>query len=161
MLDSVRSILSSGRPDDAISGELAELLGFDELDLVSDILSNRGQFLEEPMTPNEPTLTSHPSKGKGKEIGGLLWLRRGKSLMRSSQIREVLRLIKSEDAWKNSCRQMRPDLCLPVPQSVTSLLQITVYRILRKAARKTRDSTSRVHFSLEHGRWRYAFSVWK
>ncbi|KAF9782806.1 hypothetical protein BJ322DRAFT_172765 [Thelephora terrestris] len=61
MLDSVRSILSSGRPDDAISGELAELLGFDNLELVTDILCNRGQFFE------EQPLTSLPSKGKGKQ----------------------------------------------------------------------------------------------
>lgn len=69
MLDTVRSILSSGRPDDAISGELAELIGFDELDLVSDILNNRGQFFEEPRIINEARLTPLPSKGKGKEIG--------------------------------------------------------------------------------------------
>ena len=69
MLGSVRSILSSGRPDDAISGELAELLGFDELELVSNILSNRSQFFEAPEVINEPTLTLLPSKGKGKEIG--------------------------------------------------------------------------------------------
>ena len=80
MLDSVRSILSSGRPDDTISGELVELLGLDELDLVSDILSNRGQFLEEPVMSNEPALTSRPPKGKGKEIGDLLWLWGRKSL---------------------------------------------------------------------------------
>lgn len=64
MLDSVRLILSSGRPDDAISVELAELLGFDELELVSDILSNRSQFFEEPRAVNEPTLTPLPSKSK-------------------------------------------------------------------------------------------------
>lgn len=71
MLESVRSILSSGRPDDAISGELAELLGFDELDLVSDILSNRSQFFELQRVINEPTLPPLPLKGKGKEIGNL------------------------------------------------------------------------------------------
>jgi len=72
MLDSVRSILSSGRPDDAISGELVELLGFDELELISDILSNRSQFFEEPRVTNEPTLAPNPSKSGGKEIGNLL-----------------------------------------------------------------------------------------
>jgi antiviral helicase SLH1 len=71
MLDSVRSILFSGRADDAISGELAELLGFDELDLVSDILSNRGQFFEEMGATDEPVLILLPSKGKGKETGNL------------------------------------------------------------------------------------------
>ena len=57
MLDSVRLILSSGRPDDAISGELAELLGFDQLEFVSEILSNRSQFFGGPGT------------AKGNEIG--------------------------------------------------------------------------------------------
>jgi antiviral helicase SLH1 len=63
MLDSVRSILSSGRPDDAISGELAELLGLDNLELVTEILCNRGQFFKEQLLP------SLPSKGKGKQPG--------------------------------------------------------------------------------------------
>lgn len=67
MLDSVRSILSSGRPDDAISGELAELLGFDELELATEILSNRSQFFEELRVINEPTPTYLLSKGG--EIG--------------------------------------------------------------------------------------------
>jgi len=71
MLDSVRYILSSGRPDDAISGELAELLGFHDLDLVSNILSNRSQFFEEPRVIDELTPTPLPSKGKGKETGNL------------------------------------------------------------------------------------------
>lgn len=69
MLDSVRSILSSGRPDDAISGELAELLGFDELELATEILSNRSQFFEELRVINEPTPT--PLLSKGGEIGNL------------------------------------------------------------------------------------------
>ena len=71
MLDSVRSILSSGRPDDAISGELAELLGFDELELVSDILSNRSQFLEASLIVDESIPTYSPSKHKEKETGDL------------------------------------------------------------------------------------------
>ena len=71
MLDSVRSILSSGRPDDAISGELAELLGFDELELVSEILSNRSQLFDEPRVVNEQTPTPFTSKSKGAEIGKL------------------------------------------------------------------------------------------
>ena len=67
MLDSVRSILSSGRPDDAICGELAELLGFDELELATEILSNRSQFFEEMRVINEPTPTYLLLKGG--EIG--------------------------------------------------------------------------------------------
>lgn len=64
MLDSVRLILSSGRPDDAISGELAELLGFDQLEFVSEILSNRSQFFEEPRGTQAP-----PLKVTGDGIG--------------------------------------------------------------------------------------------
>ena len=63
MLDSIRSILFSGRSDNAISGELAEFLGFDNLELASDALRNRGQFFE------EQTLTPLPSKGEGKPPG--------------------------------------------------------------------------------------------
>lgn len=82
MLDTVRSILSSGRPDDAISVELAELLGFDELELVTAILNNRSQFLEEPRVIKESSITPLPSKGKGKEIGNLLSVIAGESAYR-------------------------------------------------------------------------------
>ena len=81
ILDSVRSILFSGRPDEAISGELAELLGFDELDLVSDILSNRNQFFEKLGVIDEPTLAPLPPKGKVKEIGNSSLDRNGRSCL--------------------------------------------------------------------------------
>ena len=95
MLDSVRSILSSGRPDDAICGELAELLGFGELELelVSEILSNRSQFFEEPRIIHEPTPTSLLSKGKGKETGKLC----------SGVTKEVVHIILSDS------RSLAPD----------------------------------------------------
>lgn len=41
LLGSIRAIISSNRGDDAISGELAEIIGFDEIDLVMDILKDR------------------------------------------------------------------------------------------------------------------------
>lgn len=77
MLESVQSILLSGRPDDVISGDLADLLGLEELDLVSDILSNRHQFFEQPRLIDEPALTPLPPKGKGKETGNLSWAAKG------------------------------------------------------------------------------------
>ena len=126
MLDSVRSILSSGRPDDAISSELAELLGFHELELVSDILSNRSQFFEEPRVINEPTLAPFPSKGKGKGIGNSPSVATKRLLMLSSQTRGTLHLIRSEGGWKNSYKQMLLDHCSPVLQSVTSFHQTAV-----------------------------------
>ena len=73
MLDSVRSILLSGQSDDAISGELAELVGFDELELVSSILSDRDQFFGEPRVANELAINPLPQK---KESGNLCRLRR-------------------------------------------------------------------------------------
>ncbi|KAG6837982.1 hypothetical protein H0H93_008376 [Arthromyces matolae] len=44
---SIRAILSSDRGDDVISGELAEIVGFDDIDLVMDILKDRFVVLQE------------------------------------------------------------------------------------------------------------------
>lgn len=41
LLDSLRTILSSDRHDDAISGEIAEIIGFDDIDLVMNIIQER------------------------------------------------------------------------------------------------------------------------
>ncbi|RDB22853.1 putative helicase mug81 [Hypsizygus marmoreus] len=41
LLGPLYTVLSSDRPDDIISGEIAELIGFDEIDLVMDILKER------------------------------------------------------------------------------------------------------------------------
>jgi hypothetical protein len=118
MLDSVRSILFSGRPDDAISGELAELLGFDNLELASDILRNRDQFFEEQI------IISPPSKSKGKPPGRSSLSAEGEFSQPSSQTRGALHLIKSGGAWKNSCKRMYPGRCSPVLQSVTVLSNV-------------------------------------
>lgn len=163
MLHSVRSILSSGRPDDAISGELAELLGFDELDLVSDILSNRGQFFEELSVIDEPTLAPLPQKGKGKEIGGL-------SLVAIGEVIHAIvsdpRSLAPDQARRRIEEQLQANASRPLftgtAVSHIASLNHSASRIkLRRAARKTRDSTSRVHLSFEHGRWRCTFSAWK
>lgn len=47
LLRSLHSILSSSRPNDAISEELAEMLGFDELELLVEILDARGSITNE------------------------------------------------------------------------------------------------------------------
>lgn len=166
MLESVRSILSSDRPDEAISGELAELLGFDELDLVTDILNNRGQFFEgsRPRAIDGPTLTPLPPKGKGKDIGELyLNVMQGITYATVSDPRsldpdQVRRRIE-EQLQANASRPLFTGIAV----SHTASPGYGPSRIkLKRAARKTiGDSTSRIHFSLER-RWRgYAFSVRK
>jgi antiviral helicase SLH1 len=163
MLGSVRSILSSGRPDDTISGELAELLGFDELDLVTDILSNRNQFLEEPRVINEPTLTQLPPKGKGKETGNL-------SLPAQEEVAHVTvsdsRRFAPDQVRRRMEQQLQANASRPlftgtaVSHTVSSNCSTSRVK-LRRVARKARGSASCVHFSLEYGWWRCAFSIWK
>ena len=41
VLHSLSDLLSSPRPDDAISEQLAEILGFEELDLAMEVLNDR------------------------------------------------------------------------------------------------------------------------
>jgi len=43
----VMAILQSKRPDDDISAELAELLGFEDIDLVMELIHNRSQIVEQ------------------------------------------------------------------------------------------------------------------
>ncbi|KAE8216301.1 hypothetical protein CF327_g478 [Tilletia walkeri] len=47
VLKSVENILASGAPDEAVSEQLADLLGFDHLDLVSDAIANRAALVQE------------------------------------------------------------------------------------------------------------------
>ncbi|KAL4241461.1 Sec63-domain-containing protein [Abortiporus biennis] len=68
LVDALYSILSSNKPNDAISEQLVELIGFDDIDLATSILAQRSdftselyQYLERRETPN------HSSKGKERE----------------------------------------------------------------------------------------------
>jgi antiviral helicase SLH1 len=165
LLESVRAILFSGRSDDAISGELADLLGLglEELDLVSDILSNRNQFFGEPGLINEPTFVYLPPKGKGKETGDLpSAATEGVTYATASDPRSLapdqVRRRMEEQLQANASRPLFSGTAV----SHTASLDHAISRLkLRRAARKTRNSTSRVHFSLEQRWWRCAFSVWK
>ncbi|PCH41279.1 Sec63-domain-containing protein [Wolfiporia cocos MD-104 SS10] len=47
LLPSLSSILASSRPDEAISEELAEMIGFDKIELVMKILANRAAVVQE------------------------------------------------------------------------------------------------------------------
>lgn len=47
LLQSIHSILSSGRNDDHISEELAEICGFDHIDLVMEMLNDRSTTVKE------------------------------------------------------------------------------------------------------------------
>jgi len=162
MLDSVRSILSSGRPDDAISGELAELLGFDELELVTDILNNRDQFFEEPRVINEQIPDPLPSKGKGKETGNLPPIvteepaHSAVSDPRSLAPDQVRRRME-EQLQANASRPLFTGTAVSrIVPSNCGASRVESKRV----ARSTRDSTSRLHFSLERG-WCCIFSVWE
>lgn len=73
-LEPLHSLLSSSRPDDEISGELAELVGFDNIDLSMQLLANRHEAAQQISvylqgTPQDPapSLVNGRGKGKGKE----------------------------------------------------------------------------------------------
>ena len=50
LLATLRSTLSSHQPNDDISGDLAELVGFDDIELVMEILDNRAFIVQEVST---------------------------------------------------------------------------------------------------------------
>lgn len=47
LLATLQSALSSSRPNDDISGEIAELIGFEDIELVMEILDNRMSVVQE------------------------------------------------------------------------------------------------------------------
>lgn len=47
LLSSLDAVLSSSRPDDAIQEELLDLIGFDHLDLITDVLQERSAVARE------------------------------------------------------------------------------------------------------------------
>lgn len=50
LLQPLNSLLSSSRPNDSISEELAEMIGFEEIELVMEILSERDSICQEVFT---------------------------------------------------------------------------------------------------------------
>lgn len=50
LVQSLQSILTSNRTDDEISGELVELLGYDELDNVIGIINDRESVIVQVLT---------------------------------------------------------------------------------------------------------------
>jgi hypothetical protein len=46
VVEDISSLLSSTRPDDAISGELADLVGFEDIELVAELLTSRSYFVD-------------------------------------------------------------------------------------------------------------------
>jgi len=162
MLNSVRSILSSGRPDDVISGELAELLGFDELELVSDILNNQGQFFGERRVINEPTPAPLPLGGKGKESNS-------SSIPTEDPAHST---VSDPGSLAPDQVRKRMEKQLQVNASGPLFTGTAVSRVVpssccasrvesKTVARSTRDPAPRLHFSSEHGWWCRVFSVWE
>ncbi len=47
IFNSLNDLLSSSKPDDAISEPLAELLGFEELEIVTEVLRDRPKVAQE------------------------------------------------------------------------------------------------------------------
>lgn len=46
VVEAISSLLSNTRPDDAISGELADLVGFEDIELVAELLTSRSYFVD-------------------------------------------------------------------------------------------------------------------
>ncbi|KAH9940596.1 Sec63-domain-containing protein [Amylocystis lapponica] len=65
LLQNVLATLSSGRPDDAIAEELAETIGFDNIELVMDILANRDVAVQEVSEYIRQTQANGPPKSVG------------------------------------------------------------------------------------------------
>ena len=45
ILEAISRILSTSRPDEAISGELADVVGFEDIELVAGLLTSRSYFM--------------------------------------------------------------------------------------------------------------------
>jgi antiviral helicase SLH1 len=45
VVEAISGLLSSTRPDDAISSELADLVGFEDIELVTELLTSRSYFV--------------------------------------------------------------------------------------------------------------------
>lgn len=53
MLPAIRSILLSSKPDEVASIELAELVGFEEIELVSEVMTHRRASADKVSFPRE------------------------------------------------------------------------------------------------------------
>lgn len=71
LLGSLHTILSSDRHNDDISGEIAEMVGFDEIDLVMDMLNERAAVVHELEGVVDLPLRSEPSTSAGLHATGL------------------------------------------------------------------------------------------
>ncbi|KAG9002686.1 hypothetical protein FRB94_003721 [Tulasnella sp. JGI-2019a] len=69
LLPTLAGLLVSDQSDDAISEEVLELLGFDEMDLVSEVLQDRKRVSFELLNsePRENALVGYYSKGKQRD----------------------------------------------------------------------------------------------
>jgi hypothetical protein len=47
VLPTLKALLASPKSNDELGGELLDLFGFDRMDIIPEILSNRRQFIEE------------------------------------------------------------------------------------------------------------------
>lgn len=65
VLEHISGILSTTLPDDAISGELADLVGFDDIEIVAELLASRSYFVN-VLSGRDRTTFENSTSGKPK-----------------------------------------------------------------------------------------------
>jgi antiviral helicase SLH1 len=66
----ISSVLSSNRPDEEVQAELTDLVGFDDLDFIIEILAHKTQIIESSSSPaqHEPTGRRLLSKSQREDV---------------------------------------------------------------------------------------------
>ncbi|KAI0082569.1 Sec63-domain-containing protein [Panus rudis PR-1116 ss-1] len=120
VLSSLMSTLSSSRPDEVISEELAETIGFDEIELVMEILANRQQVAKEVSeylaSGKEAGSTSQVQDGRARAVDASL---DPESVRRRQE--EALRANANRPLWTGTAEQA-PEI-LPHVYTSTSVVQ--------------------------------------
>ncbi|KIK48682.1 hypothetical protein CY34DRAFT_578993 [Suillus luteus UH-Slu-Lm8-n1] len=65
VLEHISAILSTTLPDNAISGDLADLVGFDDIEIVADLLASRSYFVN-ALSERGRTTRESPTSEKAK-----------------------------------------------------------------------------------------------
>ncbi|EEP77956.1 potential translation-regulating helicase [Uncinocarpus reesii 1704] len=63
----LNAILSTDSSDEELQMTLAEIIGFDDLDLVIDLIAHRKELLSSPSQPNDPILSKLQTKAQREE----------------------------------------------------------------------------------------------
>lgn len=87
----VSSVLSSGQSDDELQAHLTDLVGFDDLDFIIEILGNKNEIVASlaPQTPDKPTGRRLMSKSEREEALRRQDLEHKSASLAPSQTRDV------------------------------------------------------------------------